>query len=480
MQDWWNDPNYSHGFLIPIITAYLIWEKRSALRAIPANASPWAIPVLGIASLLYIAGQVAGELYTQRISFVMMLAGLVLAFRGMKWWSRIWAPVIYLVLMIPLPYIVYDAIAFPLKLLATKAATVALQHLGQVIYSEGNLLYLPGITLEVADACSGIRSLVSVLALSVVIAKYTQERYFFRFLVVFLSIPVVIATNILRIAGTGLLARRSPELSEGFFHAFSGEAIFLTGLVILFGIAWFLRRFGSARRDRYPRSPAPPPLIIQSADGHDKWRWPAWSAPCILLVALLLGLSATQVKAIPPLRSLDLLPARIGDFVRVMDDTMDQRVVDALGVDHYVMRAYRAPSGHVLWLYIGYFEDQKEGAMIHSPKHCYPGSGWSALSDKVITINLPAMDERLDVNEYLLAKGDDRELVNYWYQSRGRAFASEYADRLFMLRDSLLKRRSDGCLIRISGPAQDLAAAREDEHAFVRSLFPILKDFLPS
>ncbi|MDL1960024.1 MAG: EpsI family protein [Deltaproteobacteria bacterium] len=169
-----------------------------------------------------------------------------------------------------------------------------------------------------------------------------------------------------------------------------------------------------------------------------KW-WPKWAAIGVLLFIVLVNFSATQVRATPLIRSLDFLPVHIGEFVLVGDSEMDSRVVENLGVDHYAVRVYRSPSGYDLWLYIGYFEEQKEGAMIHSPKHCYPGSGWMPLSSKIIKIKIPDSNNTIEINEYILAKSDAKQLVYYWYQSRGRIVANEYLDRFFMLLDSLTK-----------------------------------------
>jgi exosortase D (VPLPA-CTERM-specific) len=479
--DWWNDPNYSHGFLIPFISAYLIWEQRKFLRATQASPSVWGLPVLFASGILYIVGHITGELFTQRLSFVIMLAGLALTWRGKAQWRVLWAPVLYLVFMIPLPYIVYDSIAFPLKLLATKVSITTLQYLNQSIYSEGNIIFLPDTTLEVADACSGIRSLISVLALSIIIAKYTQHDWPRRFLLVALSIPVVIFMNILRIVGTGLLAAKDPDLSTGFFHVFSGEIIFLAGIILLFGIAMLMAKRGR-RKVQADVSEGSAEQLVCNAVGTisiGKW-WPKWAALVILLLTVLVDFSATQVRATPLSRPLDLLPAHIGEFVLVGDSEMDSSVVENLGVDHYIMRVYRSPSGYDLWLYIGYFEEQKEGAMIHSPKHCYPGSGWSSLSSKIIKIKVPDSNNTIEINEYILGKGDTRQLVYYWYQSQGRIVANEYLDRLYMLFDSLTKKRSDGALVRISGPADDVQKARKFQQQFIDVLYPVLKEFLPS
>ncbi len=475
--DWWEDPNYSHGFLIPIITGYLIWERRAAIKQLQLRPSVLGPVVLILAGALYIVGQVAGELFTQRLSFVVTLAGLVFSWGGLPLWRILWGPVCYLFFMIPLPYIVYDSIAFPLKLIATKTSTYILQLLGVTMYSEGNLIFLPNTTLEVADACSGIRSLISVLALAVIIAKYTQRTTFKGIILVLLSVPVVLLCNMLRIIVTGLLASTDPELSTGFFHAFSGEAIFLAGVAILFGIAFLMGRNGKSLP--FKKEKDFPSDLKQEFVGN-RFEWPAWVSIGVMGLAFCLNMLATQVQATPLLRPLSRLPSQIDGFLRVADESMDPKVIKILGVDNYVMRAYDGSGGYPLWLYVGYFKDQKEGAMIHSPKHCYPGSGWHPVTSRVVKIEIPSIGRSIRVNEYLLAKGENRQLVYYWYQSRNRVIANEYEDRFFMIVDSLFKRRSDGALVRISGPVQDLRHARKLQQEFIRALYPILRDFLPS
>ncbi len=476
--DWWDDPNYSHGFLIPIISAYLIWERRAAIRHLQLRPSVLGPVILILAGALYIIGQVAGELFTQRFSLVMTLVGLVFSWGGLPLWRLMWGPVCYLVFMIPLPYIVYDSIAFPLKLVATKASTYILQLLGVTIYSEGNLIFLPNTTLEVADACSGIRSLISVLALTVIIAKYTQRTMPKRLILMFLSIPVVLACNMLRIIITGILASSAPELSVGFFHAFSGELIFLVGVAIVFGIGVLMCR--DEKMFHSERCMSANTMEPHHLDLGVRFLWPTWVSLGVMGLIFCLNLVATRVQATPLLMPLSKLPSQIDDFHRVADESMDPRIIKILGVDNYIMRAYDGPDGYPLWLYIGYFKDQKEGAMIHSPKHCYPGSGWHPITSRVVKVEIPSIGRSIRINEYLLAKGENRQLVYYWYQSRGRVIANEYEDRFFMIVDSLLKHRSDGALVRISGPVQNIEQARMFQQEFIKALYPRLQNYLPS
>ncbi len=252
----------------------------------------------------------------------------------------------------------------------------------------------------------------------------------------------------------------------------------MAGIILLFGIAMLMAKRGR-RKVHTDVSEGSAEQLACNAVGIGKW-WPKWAAIGVLLFTLLVNFGATQVRATPLIRSFDLLPAHIGEFVLVGDSEMDSSVIENLGVDHYIMRVYRSPSGYDLWLYLGYFEEQKEGAMIHSPKHCYPGSGWSSLSSEITKIKIPDSNNTIEINEYILAKSDTRQLVYYWYQSRGRIVANEYLDRLFMLFDSLTKRRSDGALIRISGPANDVQKARKFQQQFINALYPVLAEFLPS
>ncbi len=475
VSDWWNDPNYSHGFLIPIISGYLVWSKRTKLQQSQATPSPWGMPLLLLGGLLFLLGQIAGEQFTQRLSLIIVIAGLVLMVAGKGWFKILGFPLAYLVFMIPLPYIVYDSVAFPLKLLATKISTIILHLLGSTVYTEGNIIFLPNTTLEVADACSGIRSLISILALSVVMAFFTQRTTFSRILLVGLSIPVVLFCNILRIVITGILAAKNPALATGFFHSFSGEAIFLLGIVLILIFSFFIKKL-----DRNPLAP-----VLTSPSLPDTGKKPQralliWTAPVILALLSVFSVYLSQVEAVPLNRPLTTFPGKIGEFHKVKDDILDEKVLSILGVDNYLFRAYTGPGNYHLWLYIGYFQDQKEGEMIHSPKHCYPGAGWNPVESTTVQLSIPGMEKKIVVNELVVQKGRERQLVYYWYQSRGKTIASEYRDRIYMVIDSLLRGRSDGALIRISGPADDIEQARRTQRAFIRKLYPTLQDYIPS
>jgi exosortase len=168
---------------------------------------------------------------------------MILYFFGMKVFRIMLLPVLYLFFMVPLPYLVYDAVAFPLKQLVAKYSVDALQLMGVIIIREGNILILPETTLEVADACSGIRSLVSLLALAAAFALITQKRSTKRLIMIIAAIPIAILTNGVRVMGTGILAQYwGAKAAEGFFHEFAGLAVFAVALVLLAGLGSLLNR----------------------------------------------------------------------------------------------------------------------------------------------------------------------------------------------------------------------------------------------
>jgi len=240
---WWDDPNYSHGFLVPVIAGFLVYLRRDQLRT--ATVAPWnpglIVILLALGQLAF--GKLAFEYFTMRSSLVPLLAGMVLYFFGLQVFRLLLLPLGYLLLMVPLPYIVYDAAAFPLKLFVTKVSVWVLKLVGIAVVREGNIIMFPNVTLEVADACSGMRSLVSFLALGIAYAVLTTTSAARRLLIVVAALAIAIFNNILRVVITGILAQFwGADVAKGFFHEFAGLAIFLLGMAMLVGVGALVQR----------------------------------------------------------------------------------------------------------------------------------------------------------------------------------------------------------------------------------------------
>ena len=232
---WWHDPNFSHGFFVPAFSAYVVWDQRHRLTALSRRPTWGGLAILTIAMIVLIVGSLGAELFLARFSLLLTVAALILLFLGWNYMKALLFPWSFLLLMIPVPSIVFNQVTFPLQLLASKVASTVLPWLGVPVLREGNVIQLPAMALEVAEACSGIRSLLSLVTLAIIYGYLLERRIGVRLTLALASIPIAVAANSLRIVGTGLLVQYwDPDKAEGFFHAFSGWLIFIVSLSLLF------------------------------------------------------------------------------------------------------------------------------------------------------------------------------------------------------------------------------------------------------
>lgn len=268
-RDWWTDENYSHGLLVPFIIGYILWLQRDKFAAEPARPSVLLGGLAVAFSLFALWTGVAGaELYTQRMSLVLLIAGTVVYFLGLRFLRLLLVPLGLLILAIPIPAIIFNKIAFPLQLFASRCAVWSMSMLGIPVLRQGNVIELKPLNsfdtkkLEVVEACSGIRSLMTLMTLAVVFAYFTYPRSndshgprgkfgwlrsfgFWRSLIIVGSaVPIAILTNASRVSGTGILSRYyGTGVADGFFHSFSGWAIYVVAFLLLFLVGWIVDRF---------------------------------------------------------------------------------------------------------------------------------------------------------------------------------------------------------------------------------------------
>lgn len=242
VEHWWEDPNYSHGFLVPLVSIYLIWRKKDKLKTLEGKKSYWGLIILLIGLGIYIIGTAGAEYFSARFSLVIVLFGLLLFLKGKEWAKELLFPIAFLAFMIPLPYVIYYSVAFPMQLFSSKLTYYILHFIGLPSIRQGNIIHLPNYSLEVVEACSGLRSLVSLLALGAFFAYITFKSNSKRF-ILFLSVfPIAIGANIFRIFITALGAYVvSPKLAEDFLHKVSGLIVFLIAVFSLFIFSRIIR-----------------------------------------------------------------------------------------------------------------------------------------------------------------------------------------------------------------------------------------------
>ncbi|HKO95975.1 MAG TPA: exosortase [Pyrinomonadaceae bacterium] len=300
---WWVDENYSHGLLIPLIIGYIIWSQRARFALTPQSPATFlGLSAVGLAMISLWAGTAGAELFMQRMSLVLMLVGVVLYFWGFRLLKLLIVPLFLLVLAIPIPAILFNKVAFPLQLFASRCAVGAMSFFDIPVLRQGNVIELMPLgaletkKLEVVEACSGIRSLMTLVTLAVVFAYFTHprggssknggspssdassigsrlRRYgILRSSVIVLSaVPIAIFTNALRVSGTGVLAHYyGTQIADGFFHSFSGWVIYVVAFLMLFAVGWILDRIKPSSQktaDAQPRRAVPTQVQLAGAEG---------------------------------------------------------------------------------------------------------------------------------------------------------------------------------------------------------------------
>ena len=233
VKNWSSDGDMSHGFFVPFIAAWMVWQKRGELAGATPKPNWWGLALIVWAALqLYIA-TLGAELFLARTAFIFSVIGIILLLGGTSILRILAFPLFLLFFMVPIPQVIYNRITFPLQIIASQAAESALSLLDIPVLREGNVLNLPDQTLNVVEACSGIRSLLSLSFLSLVYGYFFEKRTWMRAVLFFLTIPIAIIANAGRVTLTGILAEVKPELSQGFFHEMSGLVISMVALVFL-------------------------------------------------------------------------------------------------------------------------------------------------------------------------------------------------------------------------------------------------------
>jgi exosortase len=248
--DWWTEPNLSQGLLIPPLAAFIAWGSREKTLGLPARPDTRGVLAIAFACLLYVLGKVGAEFFLPRISFVLVLAGLVWTFWGSARLRSLTFPFVLLATMVPLPTILYNSMAAPLQLFASDIATKVAELAGVSVYRDGNIIGLAHISLGVEEACSGLNSLAALMVGSLLLGFLQCSRTWTRCLLFCLAIPLSIAVNVVRVSGTAILADYHEEFAMGFYHSFSGWLVFVAGFAVLYGLAkalhhWFERGVGA-------------------------------------------------------------------------------------------------------------------------------------------------------------------------------------------------------------------------------------------
>lgn len=489
MIEYWSErEEYSHGFLIPVITLYLIWQRFDRLRELRFEGS-WAGVACAVAGL---CGFILGELSTLyaiiQYAFVVFVIGCVWAVIGTAAFRVIAIPLCLLFFMVPFPNFIYNNLSTKLQLLSSAIGVGVIRLFGISVYLEGNVIDLGSYKLQVVEACNGLRYLFPLMTLGVIVAYFYHAVLWKRVLIFVSTIPITILMNSFRIGVIGVMVEHwGQSMAEGFLHDFEGWVIFMACFGILFLEMWLLMRLTNDRRPLNQAFGIDPPAAPSPSRPWLRRRLsrPAWGVTLVTLIAVVPAMQLVQRDERSPQReSFANFPVEFGEWTG-RADVLERVYLDILKLSDYALINFRNDeSGAVVNFYSAWYDSQKKGQSTHSPATCLPGGGWEI--ESMGTVELPGVridGEAIRVNRVQIALGESRQLVYYWFQQRGRVLTSEYAVKWYIFWDALTRNRTDGALVRLitpQRPGQDIAELDRVLSQFAGQVVPLLGDYIPN
>jgi exosortase D (VPLPA-CTERM-specific) len=487
--DWAKEDN-SHCYLIPFVVLYLLWEKRSALRSCPSVPS-WkgAVPLLFGLGLFWV-GEFGGEFFTLYLSLWLVVVGLIWLHNGWRKLREMGFALFMMLTMFPFPNFINTKILVNLRIISSDLGVKMLHLCGITAYREGNVIELAFTKLQVVDACSGLRFVLSLGILSLLMAYLFRGSLWKKAILFLSSLPLAIFSNSIRIAVTGILYNLwGASVAEGFFHGFSGWLIFMVTVPVLLLEMWILSKTGGKTgsaiepivNEKRILSPAIEQMPESPPSSRSAMLQPVFITSLVLLAATFALSRGVEFREKVPLKkSFNEFPLTIGEWTGTRQ-SMEQLFIDALHFSDYIMVSYRTPKGPEIDFYVAYYETQLKGETTHSPETCLPGSGWSF--EKAGVARITDGDGRtMEVNRALMEKSGRRQLMYFWFPQRGRILTSLIQVKIYSFWDALTRQRTDGALVRIITPVYEserLEDAEKRLQRFIREIAPALGEFIP-
>ena len=487
MVTWWSErEEYSHGFLIPLIAAYLVWQRSDTLRELEFNGSWGGMLLAGVGLLLYLVGELATVYTVIQYAFVLFVLGLAWATLGTRAFRVIAVPLCLLFFMVPFPNFIYNNLSSHLQLLSSEIGVMVIRAFGIGVFLEGNVIDLGSYKLQVIEACNGLRYLFPLMTLGVIVAYFYHAALWKRVLIFVSTVPITILMNSFRIGVIGVMVEYwGQSMAEGFLHDFEGWAIFMVCFAILFLEMWLLMRISNDHRPLREVFGVDPPIPAMAGVPFltRPVSRPAVAVLVLTVLTLIPGLTLPQRIEVPPTRTnftefpvqMEQWKGRVGKLEAIY--------LEALKLTDYALVDYTNADGKLVNFYTAYYESQRKGQSAHSPKSCLPGGGWVMEQFGQMTINgVMVMGLPLQVNRVVIAQGGSRQLVYYWFQQRGRVITNEYLVKWYVFWDGLTKNRSDGALVRLVTPlreGEELAQADVLMRDFLAKIAGQLPRFIP-
>lgn len=479
---WLDRPEYSHGMLLPLLAAWVIWRERGNMSQAGGSGSWLGVGVLVSGAGIAWIGELAALYAISQYGLALMWCGILLAWMGAAVARRIWIVFVLLLLAVPPPNFILNALSFDMQLLSSRLGVMLTAPFGISVFVEGNVIDLGDQQLQVAEACDGLRYMFPLLTIGFLMAYFVQAPWWKRVLIFLFSLPLSIGMNAVRVALIILLVERwGPEMAEGTFHDLQGWVMFMGSTALLYAFAkWLARDQGGSLWRSFAGDNS---MIVAGSAGvaggsplvAGRALSTAAALSCLLLLTGLL--TPVRVDALPPRAHLSEWPLKT-DRWQGSRNTLDRIYLDVLKLDDYLLADYTDGARGPLNLYVAYYDSQRSGASAHSPRSCIPGGGWQIRSLDRVELN----GGKLLANRVLIEHGLQKQIVYYWFAQRGRVITNEYLVKWYILWDALTRNRTDGALVRISAPVAMGQSVEEVDgmlEEFSRAIVPQLEPYVP-
>ncbi len=457
MVNWWERDEYSHGYMIPMVALYLLWQKRFVLAEHAGRGSYAGLLLLVAALFAWLLGELSAIYTIIQYAFFIGIFALSVLWVGIAGTKVIWAPIFYLIFMIPLPNFLYFNLSQELQLISSSIGVYVIRLFDISVFLEGNVIDLGVYQLQVVEACNGLRYLFPLMSFGFLIA-YIYRGPVWQKIVIFLStVPITVLMNSFRIGVIGVTVEHfGIAAAEGFLHDFEGWIVFMACLGVLLAEIWLFYLFsrqktGFANLFDLDFGGGDPEQQSAKAYRAINIASPAWVALVLLVAAIPASNYFSEREDRVPERTpfIDFPLTHEGWVGR--PSSIESDVLGELKLTDYYIGDFKPVGGGIpVNFYAAWYEEQRKGASIHSPKSCLPGGGWVILSHTIEALSTVTRDGKaLSVNRVVMQMGEHKQLVYYWFEGRGRNITNEYMAKWYIFWDSLVNQRTDGALIRL-------------------------------
>ena len=497
VSNWEMLEEYSYGYLIPPVFAFLVWQKSEQLRLLTLRGSWTGLLLVALAVALGAIGQLSAIRLIAQYGFLVAVIGLSVCLLGWRGTRVLVAPLAILFFMVPLPQFLLRELSQQLQLVSSQLGVALIRAFGISVFLEGNVIDLGSFKLQVVEACSGLRYLFPLMVLGCLAAYFFQGAWWKRALIFATTVPLTIFINSLRIGIIGVTVEHwGPSMAEGLLHDFEGWFMFMICVALLIAEMALLARLGTRPSSLRAVFGLEFPEPVDPGTPRRQRAFPAPLAAGVLVLATsgaAVWWQPTRENVRPERVPFALFPMDLPGGWTGRPDRLDADIVAWLALDDYLLADFVHAGQPPVNVYSAYYASQSGGASTHSPRTCIPGDGWKIveLSETPVLYREPVSmspstpagsTNRLEVNRAVIQKGEQRQLVYYWFAQRGRNLTDEIAVKWYILRDAVSRGRSDGALVRLVTPiaaSESTADADRRLAGFLGAMQPLVARHVP-